>query len=230
MISLTPDIMPVSRLWPSLLACIAAVWISDVHTRPPNTRNVVSITPHDKYSSSIGVLGCKVDTNRIAYWPLEVGCDGICVKVSNEGRFLHLLRIDKSGGAYDISYDAWNYLGFGTSAVDDPHFDGGIQMSYEIVDASECQHLLNEGKLPLSAANSMNYVSSCISQPTSWVAQNYQLYNINDMVCKYGIDEKCDLDLTISNQPHCPSGLGSVQQLESKVKNIVYGTGELIPG
>jgi hypothetical protein len=50
------------------------------------------------------------------------------------------------------------------------------------------------------------------------------------MVCTYGIDEKCDLDLTISNQPHCPGGLGSVQQLESKVKNIVYGTGELIPG
>ncbi|TXB97704.1 hypothetical protein FocTR4_00012160 [Fusarium oxysporum f. sp. cubense] len=91
--------MPVSRLWLPLLVCTAAFWISEAHTTLPNTHNVVSITPHDQYSSSIGVLGCKVDTNRIAYWPLEVGCDGICVKVANKGRFLHLLRIDKSQGA-----------------------------------------------------------------------------------------------------------------------------------
>ncbi|KAJ0133975.1 FAD-linked oxidoreductase aurO [Fusarium oxysporum f. sp. albedinis] len=168
-------------------------------------------------------------TNILA--PLEswVGCDGICVKVANKGRFLHLLRIDKSQGAYDISYDAWNYLVFGTSAVEDPHLGGRIQMSYEIVDTSKCQHLLKDGKLPLSAANSMNYVSSCISQPTSWVAQNYELYNIYDLVCKYGIDEKCDLDLTISNQPHCPGGLGSMLQLNSTAKNVMYANGELIP-
>lgn len=225
MISLTLDVMPVSRLWLPLLVCTAAFWISEAYTILPNTHNIVSITPHDQYSSSIGVLGCKVDTNRIAYWPLEVGCDGICVKVANEGRFLHLLRIDKSQGAYDISYDAWNYLVFGTSAVEDPHLGGGIQMSYEIVDTSKCQHLLKDGKLPLSAANSMNYVSSCISQSTSWVAQNYELYNIYDSACKYGIDEKCDLDLTISNQPHCPGGLGSMLQLKSTAKNVISATG-----
>ena len=78
------------------------------------------ITPHAEYSSSVGVLGCKVDTNRIAHWPLAVGCDNICVKVSNEGRSLHLLRIDMSQGAYDISYDAWNYLASGASAMDNP--------------------------------------------------------------------------------------------------------------
>ncbi|KAH7247693.1 uncharacterized protein BKA55DRAFT_595248 [Fusarium redolens] len=200
--------MPVSRLWLPLLVCTAAFWISEAHTTLPNTHNVVSITPHDQYSSSIGVLGCKVDTNRIAYWPLEVGCDGICVKVANNGRFLHLLRID-------ISYDAWNYLVFGTSAVEDSHLGGGIQMSYEIVDTSKCQHLLKDGKLPLSAANSMNYVSSCISKPTSWVAQNYELYNIYDLVC--------------NNQPHCPGGLGSMLQLNSTAKNVMYATGELIP-
>ncbi|KAH7190351.1 hypothetical protein BKA60DRAFT_602039 [Fusarium oxysporum] len=195
-----------SQLWQTFLAYTVSLWISDVYASRLTSRGFAFITPHVEYSSSAGVLGCKVDTNRIAYWPLDVGCDGICVKVSNEGRFLHLLRIDKSGG-------------FGASAIDDPQIGGGIQMSYEIVDTSECRHLLHQGKLPLSAANSMNYVSSCISQPTSWVAQNYQLYNINDPVCKYGVDEKCSLDLTISNPI----------QMESRVKNMAYGTGEIVP-
>ncbi|EGU79506.1 hypothetical protein FOXB_09982 [Fusarium oxysporum f. sp. conglutinans Fo5176] len=195
-----------SQLWQTFLAYTVSLWISDVYASRLTSRSFVFITPHAEYSSSVGVLGCKVDTNRIAYWPLDVGCDGICVKVSNEGRSLHLLRIDKSGG-------------FGASAIDGPQVGGGIQMSYEIVDTSECRHLLHPGKLPLSAANSMNYVSSCISQPTSWVAQNYQLYNINDPVCKYGVDEKCSLDLTISNP----------LQMESRVKNIAYGTGEIVP-
>ncbi|KAH7183731.1 hypothetical protein BKA60DRAFT_603012 [Fusarium oxysporum] len=182
-----------SQLWQTFLAYTVSLWISDVYASRLTSRSFAFITPHIEYSSSVGVLGCKVDTNRIAYWPLDVGCDGICVKVSNEGRSLHLLRIDKSGG-------------FGASAIDDPQVGGGIQMSYEIVDTSE-------------SANSMNYVSSCISQPTSWVAQNYQLYNINDPVCKYGVDENCSLDLTISNP----------LQMESKVENIAYGTGEIVP-
>lgn len=32
----------------------------------------MGITPHDMYSSSVGVLGCKIDTNRVAYWPQSV--------------------------------------------------------------------------------------------------------------------------------------------------------------
>ncbi|KAH7182249.1 hypothetical protein BKA60DRAFT_603025 [Fusarium oxysporum] len=140
----------------------------DVYASRLTSRGFAFITPHAEYSSSAGVLGCKVDTNRIAYWPLDVG--------------LRMEYASNPGGAYDISYDAWNFLGFGASAIDDPQIGGGIQMSYEIVDTSECRHLLHEGKLPLSAANSMNY----------------QLYNINDPVCKYGVDEKCSLDLTIN--------------------------------
>lgn len=34
------------------------------------TSGTVYVTPHSQFSSSIGVLGCKVDTNRIAYWPV----------------------------------------------------------------------------------------------------------------------------------------------------------------
>lgn len=48
----------------------------------------------------------KVNTNRVAYWPMSVGCDNLCVKVSNGDRSVNLLRVDQSGGAYDISYDA----------------------------------------------------------------------------------------------------------------------------
>ena len=40
----------------------------------------------------------------------------MCVKVSANGRSVHLLHLDTSGGAYDISYDAWNYLNIGKSA------------------------------------------------------------------------------------------------------------------
>ncbi|KAG7403811.1 hypothetical protein Forpe1208_v016062 [Fusarium oxysporum f. sp. rapae] len=82
------------------------------------------------YSSSIGVLGCKINTNRVAYWPSAVDCNNICVKDSHEGRHVYLLKIDSSGGAHDISYDAWNFLKVGRSASEDPEQGGGIPMSY----------------------------------------------------------------------------------------------------
>ena len=82
--------------------------------------------------------------------------------------------------------------------------------------------------LHLLAANSMNFVSSCMSQPESFVAQNYVLYNILDPVCKWGVDEECTLDLGVSNQPTCPSGLESNAPLGIPVWKIEYGTGKLI--
>ncbi|KAI5455687.1 hypothetical protein BGZ63DRAFT_468458 [Mariannaea sp. PMI_226] len=181
------------------------------------------VTPHDQYSSSIGVLGCKINTNRVAYWPGSVGCDDICVHLVYEDREVYLLRIDTSEGAYDISYDAWNYLGFGKSAIQEPHQGGGFEVQYEFVDSTNCKHLLEDGTLPLSAANSMNYLFSCLAQPQSWTANNYVLYNIFDPICKYGVDECCWLGL--DNLPVCPSGLGSLAQLNLKVENIEYGTG-----
>ncbi|KAH6950992.1 hypothetical protein BKA56DRAFT_638644 [Ilyonectria sp. MPI-CAGE-AT-0026] len=190
-------------------------------------RSIANITPHEQYSSSIGVLGCKIPV--ILLGSCSPGhqylgdLTGIPTEflVYNEGRSVHLLRIDTSGGAYDISYDAWNYLAFAP-------YGSGIDMNYDVVHASECQHLLHEGKLPLSAANIMNYVASCIAQPTSWVAQNHVLYNIQDQVCKLGVDEECHLDLAISNQPSCPSPLGIEAPLNCKVENIQYGTGKKI--
>ncbi|GMG17637.1 hypothetical protein F9C07_2278522 [Aspergillus flavus] len=184
------------------------------------------ITPHEQYSSSVGVVGCKINTNRVAYWPSAVDCNDICVKVTYKDRSLHILKIDTSGGAYDISYDAWNYLAFGQSAKDDPHTGGAIHMKYEVVEPSKCADLMDNGKLPLLAANSMDFLSSCLSQADSFVAQNYVLYNIADPVCHYGVDEVCSLDLSVSNQPSCPSGLGSTAPLDEPVYNIEFGTGK----
>ena len=147
--------------------------------------------------------------------------------MSYEGRSLHLLKIDTSGGAFDISYDAWNYLGFGTSATTSPQTGGGINMQYEFVPASDCADLMDGGMLPLLAANSMNYVATCLAQPDSFVAQNHKLYNILDPACHWGLDELCTLDLAVSNQPSCPNGLGSNAPLNIPVWDVQYGTGEL---
>jgi hypothetical protein len=193
----------------------------------PVRRDGISVTPHDKFSSSIGAIGCKLDTNRVAYWPEPIDCNNICVKVTNGDRSLHLLKIDQSGGAHDISYDAWNELISGTSAKTNPQVGGGVAMTYEYVPADECKPLLQDGILSLSASNSMNYLASCLSQPDSWVAQNHQLVNIMDSQCKWGFDEVCTLNLQESNQAKCANSLGYPNALpeSSRVKDIEYATG-----
>lgn len=189
-------------------------------------------TPHEQYSSSVGVLGCLVNTNRIAYWPGSVSCTNICVKLSYEGRSVHLLRIDQSEGAYDVSYDAWNYLKTGKSATEEASTGGPLPMEFENVDADECADLINtdDGRLPLSASNSMNFLASCLEDEGSWVGKNYQLYNVLDPICSWGFEEKCDLDWPTANQADCPSGLGKPETLEceSPVYNIQYGTGNYV--
>ena len=191
-------------------------------------RGSISITPHDQYSSSVGVLGCKINTNRVAYWPSSPSCNGMCVKVSANGRSVNLLKVDGGGSAYDISYDAWNYLSTGQSATADPTTGGGIAATYEDVDMNECAGLITtaDNKLAFSAANSVSFVASCPSD--SWVAQNYVFYNIANPTCNYGVNEVCTLDMSVSNQPSCPgSQLGVKTPLDSQpVYNIIYGTGE----
>jgi hypothetical protein len=134
-----------------LAANAAAIAIPEV-----KRSGAVSVTPHDMYSSSVGVLGCKIDVNRVAYWPSFPSCDNICVKVTANGRSVNLLKIDQSGGAHDISYDAWNYLNVGKSAKEDPTMGNTIEATYEDVDMSQCADLLKPaagGKLAFSAAN-----------------------------------------------------------------------------
>ncbi|KAK7419666.1 hypothetical protein QQZ08_010752 [Neonectria magnoliae] len=191
----------------------------------------VGVTPHASYSSSIGVLGCKVDTDRVAYWPMAVDCTNICVSLSYQDRSVKLLRVDQSEGAYDVSYDAWNYLYTGHSATDQPTAGGAVDMTYRAVDASECDGLINTKghKLPLSASNSMNFLASCLDQNDTWVADNYVLYNIADPICTMGFDEKCDLDYPAQNQASCPHTLGLAPTLDdAPVYNIEYPTGEKV--
>lgn len=187
-------------------------------------------TPHDSYSSSVGVLGCKINTNRVAYWPMSVDCNNICVKLSYGDRSVHLLRVDQSGGAYDVSYDAWNYLQTGKSASREPIAGGGVAMTYEDADASSCGDLIHADGLPLSAANSMNFLASCLGEADSWVGKNHVLFNIADPVCSLGYDEKCKLDWgSGQNQATCDHTLGSQAELTSDpVYNIRYPTGEKV--
>ena len=185
------------------------------------------ITPHVEYSSSVGVIGCKINTSRVAYWPDDVGCNDICVEVSYGGRSVHLLKIDKSTRAHDVSYDAWNYLVYGKSAKEEPHMGGAVEMQYQFVPADRCRPLLFDGKLPLSAPSSMGYVGHCLMEENSWVARNYELINIFDSTCHLGWNEVCILDMDVSNQPACPNTLGEALPLAGlAVTNIEYGTGK----
>ncbi len=202
-----------------LLGLLAATVTGETH----------AMTPHDMYSSSVGVLGCKINTNRVAYWPQAIDCDNICVRVSYGGRSLELLRIDQSGGAYDISYDAYNYLVSGESATQHPITGGAVDMDVQDVAADNCVQHLRAGGLALSASNSMNFVASCLGQPNSWVARNYRLFNIQDPVCHWGYDEQCSLNLSVSNQASCSHMLGvSEGRLPDTVFNIQYGTGRVV--
>lgn len=191
----------------------------------------VMATPHDSYSSSIGVLGCKINTDRVAYWPDTVTCDNICVSLSYQDRQLYLLRIDQSGGAHDVSYDAWNYLVTGKSATQAPTAGGGIAMTAQAADPAQCRDLIRtpDGRLPLSAANSMNYLSNCLGRADSWVARNYALWNVLDPLCTLGRDEVCTLDWPAQNQAACPHQLGLPDVLKSTpVYNIRYPSGERV--
>lgn len=196
-----------------------------------SSSGTVWATPHDSYSSSIGVLGCKVDTNRIAYWPSSVDCSSLCIELSYDDRSVNLLRVDQSQGAYDISYDAWNYLYTGYSATKKPTSGGAVEMTYKAVDADQCSHLIKtkHGKLPLSAANSMNFLASCLDQNDSWVGENYALYNILDSICTLGYDEECELNWPTANQASCSHTLGLQVALDSDpVYNIAYPSGETV--
>ncbi|TDZ29116.1 hypothetical protein C8034_v005682 [Colletotrichum sidae] len=188
-------------------------------------------TPHDSYSSSIGVLGCKINTDRVAYWPDSVDCNNICVSLSYGDRSVKLLRIDQSQGAHDVSYDAWNYLYTGNSAKKAPVPGGEVPMEYKNLPADECKDLIEtkNHKLPLSASNSINFLASCLDQPDSWVAKNYALYNMLDSICSWGYDEECKLDWPAANQPACKHSLGMPVALkDAPVYNVQYPSGNVV--
>ncbi|KAK3402366.1 hypothetical protein B0T20DRAFT_493655 [Sordaria brevicollis] len=195
------------------------------------------ITPHSSYSSSVGVLGCKVNVNNMAYWPEAIGCDDICIEVSYEGRKVTLFRVDNSVGAHDISFNAFNYLYTGYPATDKAHIeppkDGGITAHYKTIDPNNCRQIINgtaSGKLPFSAATSINYISNCVlNAPNSWVAKNFELWNIYDSQCNLGYNELCEIpDFKAGfNQAKCPHQLGLQDPLNGQeVWDIQYPSGD----
>lgn len=214
-----------SRL--SSLALVALYCATATHAA-----TTVWATPHDSYSSSIGVLGCKVNTDRIAYWPGAVDCNNICVSLSYGSRKVKLLRIDQSEGAHDVSYDAWNYLTTGHGANDRPGVGGPIEMQTEDLPASECKDLIKTKghKLPLSASNSMNFLASCLNKKDgNWVAENHILYNVLDSICTWGFDEQCELDWPNANQAQCKHTLGEPKRLRDlHVYDIKYPSGNKV--
>jgi hypothetical protein len=104
----------------------------------------------------------------------------------------------------------------------------GVDATYKNCPMSECAHLLKDSnnKLAFSAANSMSFVSSCMSN--AWFCENYALHNIANSACTFGLDELCSLDENPA-LPTCPNGLGSTTPLKlaDPVMDVVYGTGVL---
>lgn len=202
------------------------------------TRMVASgeiwLTPHDHFSSSVGVLGCKTDINHMAYWPEAISCDNFCVEVSYKGRSALFMHLDNSAGAHDISFENWNYLQTGFPASEKNHIEpsAGFTAQYQTVDPNRCRSLIKtaSGKMPFSAATSINFIANCVlNQPNSWIAKNFELWNIYDSQCNLGHNELCETpDLKNGfNQAKCPHILGSQDKLEGQdVWNILYPSGE----
>jgi len=86
--------------------------------------------------------------------------------------------------------------------------------------------LTKDKTLAFTAANSMNFVTSC-KETDSWVGNNFSLFNIANSACTLGVDERCEYpDLTLGNQLTCPHQLGLQTLMEGEaVQNIAYGTG-----
>ena len=184
----------------------------------------VGVTPHQQYSSSIGVPGCLIDTNRVAYFPAMPSCTEPCVRVTHPeaGRKLTLLQIDQSQGAYDISYDAWNYLKSGVGAKKSPEKGGEINVEIVSValDDDQCQALLGRtgGKIPNMAISPNWAIDMCPD------VENIVFYNFMTQSCTIGSDEVCQLNGQVMN---CPSGVGAVDDYDGPtVTDIAYGTGE----
>jgi hypothetical protein len=184
----------------------------------------VAVTPHDRYSSSVGVLGCRIDPNRVAYFPSAPSCASLCKRVTepSSGRRLVLLHVDASAGAYDISYDAFVQLVTGRSARRNPIAASPTEMVVEDVATGhpECRALLPGGRLPVMAS-SPNFALTC----PNWKSF-VEFWNVMDTQCRFGKLEKCAFD---GNVPSCPSGMANPTweiPEEQRVYDIEYGTGK----
>jgi len=184
------------------------------------------VTPHQQFSSSMGVLGCMINTDRVAYFPTEPTYDDICIKLTLNGRSVNLLKIDHSEGAHDISYDAFVYLTTGGTGLGNPgHIDPTPGGSWVAQPLSECADLIHtaDKKIPLIAASPNFYFSVTPAQQAS-----FEFWNIVNSQCTYGYDEKCYLP-TGANQLTCPHITGAQPPLTTMpVYNIDVATGKKV--
>ncbi|KAF2148222.1 hypothetical protein K461DRAFT_282639 [Myriangium duriaei CBS 260.36] len=194
-----------------------------------------TFTPHVQYASSMGVLGCKINTNRVGYLPMWPGCDNLCYKIHNPatGNSVNILHVDSSAAAYDISADAFNYLVTGQGAKGNAVDPNPTTMEYSVVSMDQCYDIINGNttKLPILAKNP-DAVSNCIAnEPKSWLANHYALYNLANSCCSYGEDVPCEFpDLTeLSIPPTCGSSiLGVLTPCTPAFENIGM-SGDLEP-
>ncbi|KAG9202703.1 hypothetical protein G6514_003955 [Epicoccum nigrum] len=172
------------------------------------TSGTIALDSHVEYSSSMGVIGCLVNTNRIAYFPMTPPCSNPCIKLTApNGKSINVLHIDQSGGSYDISMDAYKTLKYGAgwasiNALPEAKWDG---VKYEYVPMDQCKDILPEGKLPVLAKSPNKYVECAASEPQSFWAKNTQFYDIDDTRCLRGVMQKCEM-VPPNNTPTCANG------------------------
>jgi hypothetical protein len=178
------------------------------HNLKTRSTGVISLNSHVQYSSSMGVLGCMINTNRIAYWPLTPPCDNPCVKLTApNGNTINVLHIDTSGGSYDISMDAYKTLKYGPgwrtiNTLPEAMWDG---VKYEYVPIDQCADILHNGKLPVMAKSPNKHLECKASSPASIWATGVELYDIDDTQCLRGVMQTCQI-LPGDNNPKCANG------------------------
>lgn len=169
---------------------------------------VIALDSHVEYSSSMGVLGCLINTNRIAYFPMMPPCTNPCIKLTApNGNTINVLHIDQSGGSYDISMDAYKTLKYGAgwksiNGLPEAKWDG---VKYEYVSMDQCKDILPEGKMPVMAKSPNKFNECLVSDPQSFWAKNTQFYDIDDARCLRGVLQKCEI-LPPNNIPTCANG------------------------
>ena len=173
-----------------------------------STGGTIALDSHVEYSSSMGVIGCLVDTNRIAYFPMTPPCSNPCIKLTApNGNTINVLHIDQSGGSYDISMDAYKTLKYGSgwksiNALPEAKWDG---VTYEYVTMDQCASILPNGTLPVIAKSPNKYVECAASEPQSFWATNTQFYDIDDTRCLRGVMQTCEM-VPPNNTPTCANG------------------------
>jgi hypothetical protein len=190
------------------------------------TTGTIALRPHVEYDSSMGVIGCLINTNRIAYWPLPPPCDNPCVKLTApNGNTINVLHIDKSTSSYDISMDAFKTLKYGADwrSVNTQVESEWEGVQYEYVSMDQCAGILPDGTLPLIAKSTQSYDNCVKSEPQSFWAKNSQFWDVDDGRCLRGKLQKCEL-VPGNTVPQCADGAGagmSGQKLLTGIDTVV---------